>query len=98
MDDVPSLGLKPYKLGWDDVCAICDSLETEHKVVQDYYLIYYGFNRPSFREFNFDDETNLKVEVIDTWNMQIEERGVYKVKFKVDLPSREYMAIRIKKA
>jgi hypothetical protein len=98
MDDVPSLGLKPYKLGWDDVCAICDSLETEHKVVQDYYLIYYGFNRPSFREFNFDDETNLKVEVIDTWNMQIEERGVYKGKFKVDLPGREYMAIRIKKA
>lgn len=95
MEEVPSVGLKPFTLGWDEVCAVCDSLETDHKAVQNYYLIYYGFNRPSFREFHFDDDTKLKVEVIDTWNMWIEDQGEFKGKFRVALPGREYMAIRI---
>ncbi|MGH0054239.1 MAG: DUF5605 domain-containing protein, partial [Sphaerochaetaceae bacterium] len=95
MEEVPSLGLRPYKMGWDEVCAVCDTIEAETKKIQDYYLIYYGFNRPSFREFSFDDDTELKVEVIDTWNMCIEDQGIFKGRFKIALPGREYMAIRI---
>jgi hypothetical protein len=37
------------------------------------------------------------VEVIDTWNMTIEERGIHKGKFSISLPSREYMTIRLVK-
>ena len=65
--------------------------------VKSYYLIYLGYTCPSFKEYHFDDETEFAVEVIDTWNMTIEKRGVFKGKLKVDLPGREYMAVRLKK-
>ncbi|MDR2069879.1 MAG: DUF5605 domain-containing protein, partial [Treponema sp.] len=62
-----------------------------------YYLFYYGFMRPSFRDFYFDDENDYRVEVIDTWNMIIKDHGYHKGKFRVQLPGREYMAIRIRR-
>lgn len=33
--------------------------------------------RPSFREYYFDNLTSFQVNVIDTWNMTIEDKGVY---------------------
>jgi hypothetical protein len=60
-----------------------------------YYLYYYSFMRPSFREFYFDDDNEYKAEVIDTWEMTIEDRGNHRGKFKIELPGKEYMAIRI---
>ena len=63
-----------------------------------YRLCYYSFMRPSFREFHLDDDSRWEVEVIDTWNMTIEKRGVFTGRFRVDLPSRPYMAIRLRKA
>ena len=67
------------------------------KQVKDYYLIYFSFMLRSFREYYFDDETQFRVKVIDTWNMTVEDRGVFKGKFKVELPGKPYMAIQIKK-
>ena len=67
------------------------------KGVKDYYLIYYSFMQPSFREYHFDDETEFEVRVIDTWNMTIEDKGVVKGKFKVELPGTPYMAVQIRK-
>lgn len=63
-----------------------------------YRLYYYGFMRPSFRIFRFDDSTPYHVQVIDTWNMTIEDRGVMSGRFRVDLPGRPYMAVRVWKA
>ena len=65
--------------------------------VKSYYLIYYSFMRPSFREFHFDDETEFEVKVIDTWMMTVENRGTFKGKFRIDLPGKEYMAVQIRK-
>ncbi|HIR13773.1 MAG TPA: DUF5605 domain-containing protein, partial [Candidatus Choladousia intestinavium] len=53
--------------------------------------------RPSFRCYHFDDQSRFRVRVIDTWNLTIEDRGVFQGKFKVELPGRQYMAIQIKK-
>ena len=53
--------------------------------------------RPSFREYYFDEESKFQVNVIDTWNMTIEDRGVFSGKFRVELPGREYMAVQIKR-
>ena len=64
--------------------------------VKDYYLIYYSFMRPSFREFHFDDTSDWHVRVLDTWNMTIEKKGTFKGKFRIDLPGREYMAVRVR--
>lgn len=88
-------GLAPYDLKWDCVCGVpeCEWMYN----VKSYYLIYYGFTTPIFKEFYFDDTTEFEVEVIDTWNMTIEKRGTAKGKFKVVLPGREYMAVRLQK-
>lgn len=95
MCDTPGIGLAPAVKGWDDTCAV-----PEDKLLAErtgYQLYYYSFMRPSFREFYFDDDTDYHVDVIDTWNMTIEDRGTYKGKFKIELPGKEYMAIRIYK-
>ena len=56
--------------------------------MKSYYLFYYSFMRPSFRDFYFDDETEFTVRVIDTWEMTVEERGTFKGKFRVELPGK----------
>lgn len=98
MCDVPGLGLRLYeKSRWDEVCAVPEITSQKLKPVKDYYLFYYSFMRPSFREFYFDDVTEFEADVIDTWNMSIEKKGVFCGKFKIELPGRQYIAIRIRK-
>lgn len=58
-------------------------------------LYYYSFMRPSFEEVYIDDETAFEVEVLDTWETTITKAGTFKGRFKVDLPGKPYMAIRI---
>ncbi len=95
MSESPGLGLAPYFNSWDDICGVP---ENEFMLpVKSYYLIYYSFMRPSFREFHFDDETEFEVKVIDTWMMTVENRGTFKGKFRIDLPGKEYMAVQIRK-
>ncbi len=98
MKETPGIGLMPYeKCGWDEVCAVPEESTSQIKAVKEYYLFYYSFMRPSFRDFYFDDETAFEVRVLDTWNMTVENRGIHKGKFRVELPGKQYMAVQIKK-
>lgn len=97
LSETPGLGLMPIKMRTDEVVAIPESTIDERKKDHEYYLFYYSFNRPSFRDFYFDDVNEYEVEVIDTWEMTIENRGRFKGKFRLDLPGKQYMAVRIKK-
>ena len=94
LKETPGYGLR-YKTdaAWDEVAAVPDSPFLQN----DYMLIYYGFNRPSFRDYYLNDVTEYEVEVIDTWEMTIEKIGTFKGKFRVPLPGKEYMAVRIRK-
>ena len=97
MTETPGVGLMPFNRpgGWDEVCAVP---EKEFMLpVKSYYLFYYSFMRPSFRDFYFDDETEFTVRVIDTWEMTVEERGTFKGKFRVELPGKQYMAVQIRR-
>lgn len=95
LSETPGPGLAPYLHSWDDICGVP---ENEFMFpVKSYYLIYYSFMRPSFRDFWFDDETGFEVKVIDTWEMTVENRGIFKGKFRVELPGKEYMAVQIRK-
>lgn len=95
MCETPGIGLAPAVREWDDICAVPEDAVLARKT--GYQLYYYSFMRPSFREFHFDEETRYRVEVIDTWNMTIEDRGVCHGKFRVNLPGRQFMAVRMKK-
>ena len=94
--ETPGIGLAPYeKKEWDESCAVPE--EEGKRAVYSYYLCYYGFMRPSFRVFHYDDVTEFSVRVIDTWNMTIEEKGVHRGNFRIDLPGREYMAVQLRR-
>ena len=96
MLETPGLGLMPYdRCGWDEVCAVP---EQEFMLpVKSYYLYYYSFMRPAFRDFFFDDDTPFEVRVIDTWGMTVENRGAFKGHFRIELPGRSYMAVQIRR-
>lgn len=95
IEEAPSGGLRYKPMSWDEICAVpeseCAAEETG------YHLFYYGITRPSFRNFHLDDEQTYTVDVIDTWNMTVENMGEFKGAFKIPLPAREYMAVRMKK-
>ena len=60
-----------------------------------YEIHYYGFGRPSFRDFRKPEGERWKAEVIDTWNMTVEDAGVHTGRFRISLPGREYIAVRL---
>ena len=91
ISEAPGHGFNTEHKWWDNI-AVPDQAEAGC-----YYLIYLDIMRPSYRNLHFDDETSYQVDIIDTWNMTIEDAGIHKGNIKVELPSREYMAIRLTK-
>lgn len=59
-------------------------------------LWYFGEHRPSFYSFKFEG-ARYHIEVIDTWTMKIEDRGVFEENTIIDLPGKEYIAVRLTK-
>ncbi|MCS7120137.1 MAG: DUF5605 domain-containing protein [Nitrososphaerota archaeon] len=92
MESIPYYALKPidFKTGRAVGCYTEDNR---------YFLIYFGINRPRFRILDFLPEgSQYNVDIIDTWNMTIEQLGERFVKgSKVDLPGKSYMALRIRR-
>ncbi len=97
MDDVPHkaapLKLTPEnrKENWDVPC-LCREDDNS------FFLYYFGFSQPSFRIFKLPEGHKYKIELIDTWNMTIQKLpGTYVGEIRVELPQKQYMAVRIKK-
>ena len=87
----PGLGLRRGEGSFDEVVGVPDA-----PLYRDGYEIhYYGFGRPSFRTFQKEAGARYRAEVIDTWNMTVEDAGVHAGRFRIPLPGREYMAIRL---
>ena len=50
------------------------------------------------REFEGEAGARYKVNVVDTWDMTEEELpGTFEGKFRIDLPSKQYMLLRLTK-
>lgn len=87
MEEAPGQRWEPVKSDWDLPCA---------GIRDEYYMYYFGFNRPKFRIFQLRPGVRYKVDIIDTWNMTITEvAGSFEGTFRVDLPGRPYMAVRL---
>lgn len=87
MEEGPSGGLNPLRSEWDAPCA---------GIADEYYLFYYGFNQPRYRRYSMKPGIRYKVEVIDTWNMTVEEQeGTYEGAFQIEFPGKQYMAVRM---
>ncbi len=92
LTETPGLGLKRGAGSFDEIVGVPEIGDSGA-----YEIHYYGFGRPSFRDFHKDDRASYRVEVIDTWNMTVEDAGVHSGKFRIALPGREYMAVRIRR-
>lgn len=95
MEDAP-LGVAPLELtpenheaNWDVPCLCMND--------NSYFLYYFGFFKPSFRTYILPEGEEYEIELIDTWNMEVEKLpGTYKGEIKIELPEKQYMAIRMK--
>lgn len=79
----PEKGFNPY---WDVAAGTAG---------EDYFLFYFGFSQPSFRIFKMPEGKKYKADVIDTWDMTVKEAGIYSGDFRIDLPGKQYIAVRL---
>ena len=97
---VPAHGLRRYPdndfTTWDCVCAVPENEEDASRT--GFRLYYYSFMQPSYRDFDFGGEEEYIVDIIDTMDMTITRAGKFKGYFKIELPTKKYMAIRIQKS
>lgn len=92
VEEVPEGGLEPANIPrWSDNAATASNPLYKGK----YFLFYTGISCPAFLEFNMEQDKEYRVELIDTWDMTINNLGIYSGKFRIDLPSKSYMTIRI---
>ena len=62
-----------------------------------YYIYYYGIAQPARTDIRMDESAAYRVEIIDTWNMTIEDAGVHTGRIRLTLPGKQYMAVRLKR-
>lgn len=95
MEEVPGKEIAYFNNEWDSTCAIPE--EDVNKEVKQQYIYYYGFQRPAYRDFYVNDTTDYAVDIIDTWNMTVVKAGVFHGKFRITLPAKQYIAVRLRK-
>jgi hypothetical protein len=86
--ETPSGRFEPLANDWDAPWAG----DSDHRVV------YFGFQRPYRRSILTPPGTRWNVDVIDTWNMTVDPLpSEFEGHFTIDLPARQYMAIRLRR-
>lgn len=81
--------IEPVDMGWDCGCGGKPG---------EYYLVYFGIRQPSFRDLDLPADAEYGIEIIDTWEMTVRELpGVFAGRFRISLPGRQYIALRIRR-
>lgn len=77
-----------HEANWDAVCFQDEG----------YRLYYYGFFRMAYRMIPLPEDERWSIEIIDTWNMKVTKLpGSYHGEVRVELPGRQYMALRLRR-
>lgn len=88
LEESPHGHLEPLTGHWDAPSA---------GITDQYELIYFGFNQPTYRRFVKPQDLTFEVDVIDTWNMTVETLpGTFSGRFRIELPGRQYVAVRLR--
>lgn len=100
IEETPGHYLKAAEGNFDEVVGIPWKEEKQggwNQQYVSYEIHYYGFGQPSYRSFDFPEEAEYEIEVIDTWNMTIQKIGRFKGYTRIELPGRQYMAVRLRR-
>ncbi len=92
IDEAP-LNLAPndHLFGWES--GAIGVLETAAR----FYLVYFGPFQPARKDLSLPSNSQFTIEIIDTWNMVITKvPGTFSGKFRIELPGKPYLALRIK--
>lgn len=91
MEETPGRGIRKTDGIFDEVvgCAV--------DAPEDYQIHYLGICQPRYRMLVLPEDRDYEVEIIDTWNMTIASAGIHRGVTRVDLPGKQYMAIRVKR-
>ncbi|WAH98534.1 DUF5605 domain-containing protein [Arthrobacter sp. MMS18-M83] len=86
----PEGHLEPLPGHWDAPSA---------GIKDEYELIYFGFNQPTYRRFVMPPGIRFQIDIIDTWNMTVETLpDTFEGRFRIELPGRQYIAVRLRAA
>jgi hypothetical protein len=86
----PGLGLKHQPGAFDETIGVPEDGDADR-----YAIHYYGFGRPSFRDFRVNPDRQYRVEILDTWDMTVTDAGIHSGKFRITLPGKPYIAVRL---
>ncbi|MFE4544321.1 DUF5605 domain-containing protein [Arthrobacter sp. NPDC056727] len=88
LEESPGGHLEPLAGHWDAPSA---------GIKDQYELIYFGFNQPTYRRFVKPQDQAFEIDVIDTWNMTVETLpGTFSGRFRIELPGRQFVAVRLR--
>jgi hypothetical protein len=88
LEESPHGHLEPLPGHWDAPSA---------GIKNQYELIYFGFNQPTYRRFVMPPGLKFAIDVIDAWNMTVETLpGTFEGRFRIELPGRQYIAVRLR--
>jgi hypothetical protein len=88
LEESPGGYLEPLAGHWDAPSA---------GIKDQYELIYFGFNQPTYRRFVKPQDQTFEIDVIDTWNMTVETLpGTFSGRFRIELPGRQFVAVRLR--
>lgn len=100
LKSVPGHGLAPIPRYWNGLVGVpeVEAMQPE----KSYFLFYYGLRQPKIMEFDLRHfgvapDTRYAVELIDTWNMTVTDAGVHCGRFRLPMPGKEYMAVRLRR-
>ncbi|MFF1571398.1 DUF5605 domain-containing protein [Leifsonia sp. NPDC058292] len=90
VEESPTGRLDPLASDWDAPWG---------GVKDQYILIYFGLHRPKFRDVVIPDGMHARIQVVDTWNMTVEDvPGTHSGTTRIQLPARPHMALRLTEA
>ena len=89
IEDGPAEGFTPWHNGWNVAYA---------GKAGEYLLMYLGIRQPSFKDIELPENSRFNVDIIDTWEMTITTlEGEFSGKFRIDLPGKQFIALRFRK-
>ncbi len=92
MEEGPAQGLAPADLGKDSQAVGLGGVKDE------YFLLYHGIDQPAYQVLELPEGKRYRIDIIDTWEMTVTPApGVYEGHCRVELPGKQYIALRIQK-
>lgn len=101
LKETPGLYVKKTGGMFDEVVGIPSTEEKEDVPFNvwacGYELHYLGIMQPAYRELFLPDDAKYQVDIIDTWDMTVTDGGIHSGLSRVELPQKQYMALRLRR-